>query len=58
MTDGDAQLGVSPYASGSGGTVLEHLYGAVLLPSLLAGDLAVTQDPQAAIDRYNDAIER
>jgi hypothetical protein len=38
MTDGDAELGVSPYASGGGGTVLEHLYGAVLLSSLLAGD--------------------
>jgi hypothetical protein len=38
MTDGDAELGVSPYASGGGGTVLEHLYGAVLLSSLLTGD--------------------
>src|ERR1039457_3606603 len=38
MTEGDAELGVSPYASGGGGTVLEHLYGAVLLSSLLVGD--------------------
>ena len=38
MTDGGAELGVSPYASGGGGTVLEHLYGAVLLSSLLADD--------------------
>ena len=38
MTDGDLDLGVSPYASGGGGTVLEHLYGAVMLSSLLTGD--------------------
>ncbi|HEY5989297.1 MAG TPA: hypothetical protein VIV12_23390 [Streptosporangiaceae bacterium] len=38
MTEGDAELGVAPYASGGGGTVLEHLYGAVLLSSLLVGD--------------------
>ena len=38
MTDGYAELGVSPYASGGGGTVLEHLYGAILLSSLLVGD--------------------
>jgi hypothetical protein len=38
MTEGDAGLGVAPYASGGGGTVLEHLYGAVLLSSLLVGD--------------------
>jgi hypothetical protein len=38
MTDGDPELGVAPYASGGGGTVLEHLYGAVLLSSLLVGD--------------------
>jgi hypothetical protein len=38
MTEGDAELGVPPYASGGGGTVLEHLYGAVLLSSLLVGD--------------------
>lgn len=28
----------SPYATGGGGTVLEHVYGAVLLSHLLAGD--------------------
>jgi TIR domain len=28
----------APYATGGGGTVLEHLYGALLLSSLLAGD--------------------
>lgn len=38
MTNGAAGLGVSPYASSGGGTVLEHLYGAVLLSSLLVGD--------------------
>ena len=38
MTDGEAEPGVSPYASGGGGTVLEHLYGAILLSSLLVGD--------------------
>jgi hypothetical protein len=30
MTEGEAEAGVSPYASGGGGTVLEHLYGAIL----------------------------
>jgi hypothetical protein len=32
------QTGAAPYATGGGGTVLEHRYGAVLLSSLLAGD--------------------
>src|SRR5690242_4962139 len=36
--DESAERGVSPYASGGGGTVLEHLYGAVLLTSLLTRD--------------------
>jgi hypothetical protein len=36
--DGSADQGVSPYASGGGGTILEHLYGALLLSSLLTGD--------------------
>src|SRR5580700_1163533 len=34
MTDGD-EAGAAPYASGGGGTVLEHHYGTVLLASLL-----------------------
>src|SRR5260370_20695447 len=38
MIDGDTEPGTAPYASGGGGTVLEHLYGAVLLSSLLGGD--------------------
>jgi hypothetical protein len=38
MTEGEIEPGVSPYASGGGGTVLEHLYGAILLSSLLVGD--------------------
>jgi hypothetical protein len=38
MSDGDSEPGIAPYASGGGGTVLEHLYGAVLLSSLLVGD--------------------
>lgn len=49
MTDGDAELGVSPYASGGGGTVLEHLYGAVLLSSLLAGDPITELGDDAAL---------
>jgi tetratricopeptide (TPR) repeat protein len=36
--EGDGDLGVSPYASGGGGIVLEHAYGAVMLSSLLTGD--------------------
>jgi hypothetical protein len=38
MIDGDTEPGTAPYASGGGGTVLEHLYGAILLSSLLVGD--------------------
>ena len=38
MVDGDSEPGTAPYASGGGGTVLEHLYGAVLMSSLLIGD--------------------
>jgi hypothetical protein len=34
MTDGD-EAGAASYASGGGGTVLEHRYGTVLLASLL-----------------------
>jgi hypothetical protein len=34
MTDG-YEAGAAPYASGGGGTVLEHCYGAILLASLL-----------------------
>ena len=49
MTDGDAELGVSPYASGGGGTVLEHLYGAVLLSSLLTGDPVTELGDDAAL---------
>lgn len=49
MTDGDAELGVSPYASGGGGTVLEHLYGAVLLSSLLTGDPITELGDDAAL---------
>ena len=36
--NGSAEQGVSPYASGGGGTILEHLYGALLLSSLLTRD--------------------
>lgn len=32
------RTGAAPYATGGGGTVLEHRYGAVLLSSLLTGD--------------------
>jgi hypothetical protein len=32
------QTGAAPYATGGGGTVLEHRYGALLLSSLLTGD--------------------
>ncbi len=49
MTDGGAELGVSPYASGGGGTVLEHLYGAVLLSSLLTGDPVTELGDDAAL---------
>ena len=49
MTDGDAELGVSPYASGGGGTVLEHLYGAVLLSSLLTGNPVTELGDDAAL---------
>lgn len=35
---GLARGGASPYATGGGGTVLEHRYGAVLLACLLTGD--------------------
>jgi hypothetical protein len=49
MTDGDPELGVSPYASGGGGTVLEHLYGAVLLSSLLTGDPVTELGDDAAL---------
>src|SRR5437763_7377116 len=35
--DGEFQ-GATPYATGGGGTVLEHRYGAVLLAHLLTGD--------------------
>jgi hypothetical protein len=38
MAEGDAEFGTAPYASGGGGTVLEHLYGAILLSSMLVGD--------------------
>lgn len=31
-------IGAAPYATGGGGTVLEHRYGALLLSSLLTGD--------------------
>ena len=49
MTDGDPVLGVPPYASGGGGTVLEHLYGAVLLSSLLTGDPVTELGDDAAL---------
>src|SRR5713226_8391846 len=32
------QIGAAPYATGGGGIVLEHRYGALLLSSLLTGD--------------------
>jgi hypothetical protein len=48
MTDGDLELDVSPYASGGGGTVLEHLYGANSLSELLAR-LATQMRPPAKI---------
>src|SRR5258707_7614719 len=39
MTTRDAEpQRAAPYATGGGGTVLEHRYGAVLLCSLLTGD--------------------
>ncbi len=38
MTEPDTEAAASPYATGGGGTVLEHRYGAVLLAHLLAGD--------------------
>jgi hypothetical protein len=34
----EQQIGAAPYATGGGGTVLEHRYGALLLSSLLTGD--------------------
>jgi hypothetical protein len=34
-----AEQVASPYATGGGGTVLEHDFGAVLLAHLLLGDL-------------------
>jgi hypothetical protein len=49
MTDGGVELGVSPYASGGGGIVLEHLYGAVLLSSLLTGDPVTELGDDAAL---------
>jgi hypothetical protein len=36
--DAGSPTGASPYATGGGGTVLEHRYGAVLLACLLSGD--------------------
>jgi hypothetical protein len=36
--DDQPPAGASPYATGGGGTVLEHRYGAVLLARLLVGD--------------------
>src|SRR6266700_2219763 len=50
MSNGDAELGVSPYASGGGGTVLEHLYGAVLLSNLLTGDPISELGDDATVD--------
>jgi len=38
VIDADSEQATAPYASGGGGTVLEHLYAAVLLSSLLTGD--------------------
>src|SRR5215471_4984455 len=37
MTAGEARMEAAPYATGGGGTVLEHRYGAVLLACLLTG---------------------
>jgi hypothetical protein len=38
MSGGGTGGGASPYATGGGGTRLEHRYGAVLLAALLTGD--------------------
>jgi hypothetical protein len=32
------EQGSTPYSTGGGGTVLEHVYGATLLADLLTGD--------------------
>src|SRR6266566_588298 len=37
VADAGPPVGASPYATGGGGTVLEHRYGAVLLAGLLTG---------------------
>ncbi|MFZ2057322.1 MAG: hypothetical protein WAV54_07935, partial [Acidimicrobiales bacterium] len=48
MTDSpDGDPGASPYATGGGGVVLEHAYGATLLAALLAG---------TSIDLIGDAV--
>jgi hypothetical protein len=38
IPDGEPRADAAPYATGGGGTVLEHRYGAVLLTCLLTGD--------------------
>src|SRR5260370_19810302 len=55
MIDGDTEPGTAPYASGGGGTFLEHLYGAILgLPEPSSWQTAAW----SMISTVRDLIER